>query len=162
MDLSAIYSVFSHVPVEWIVIGAFFLLIVADALRAGSVRAASLALSFPITGMLMQMIAQTALLSTVVGQLKNNIEQVILFAIIEAVIFVCVHQMLYSFDPYTSLVSSIVCGLAASVVVLVVWVETPALNAIWQFDPNIQAIFGHSFGFFWLIASYLALAFIGS
>ncbi|HEV3245109.1 MAG TPA: hypothetical protein VG102_02025 [Candidatus Paceibacterota bacterium] len=162
MNFSSAYSALSHAPIDLLIIGIFFLLVAADALRAGSIRAAALALSLPLSSLLYQMVAQTVLLSTIVGQFSKGFEQAILFFLIEAVLFVCLHQMLSSFERYTSLLSAVVSGLAATVVVLVVWTQTPVLQSVWHFGPQIEALFGAPYRFFWFMASYLALAFLAS
>jgi hypothetical protein len=162
MDLSNLLSVVSSIPVDWLVIGVFFVLVAADALRAGSTRAAALSISLPITLFLFQMIPQTVLLGSLSGQFHSSLEQAIIFFVLEAVLFVCLNHMLFSFDQYTSLLSSFVAAFVATVVVLVVWTQVPALQSLWHFDPQVQAIFGDPYRFLWLIFSYLALAFAGS
>src|SRR5579859_4360250 len=118
MDFHGAYAALSQIPIDWLIIGVFFVIVFADAIRVGSVRAASLALSFPISALMFQMIPQTFFLSTLSDQFPHNIEQALIFAILEVIIFVCLHQMLYSFDAYTSLTSAAVCALAATVAVL--------------------------------------------
>lgn len=162
MDFGGAFSSLSQIPIDWMIIGVFFIIVFVDAIRTGSIRAASLAVSFPLTAYLYQMLAQTALFSSVAAQFKTNLEQALIFAILEVVIFVCLHQMLRSFDTYTSIMSAAVCGLAATMAVLAAWTGVPVLQSIWHFDPLIQTIFGASYRFLWLLAAYLALAFIGS
>lgn len=162
MNLQSALSAFSGVPADWIIIGALFIIVTADAVRAGSVRAAAIALSFPLAAVLYQLIPGTVVLSAIAKQFPTSIEQAALFAIIEIVVFVCIHQMLFSYDRYSSVLSAGVCGLAAVIAVLVVWTETPVLQSLWHFDTQIQAIFGSSYRLFWLVGSYLALAFVGS
>lgn len=162
MDFGGAFSAFSHVPIDWLIVGVFFLIVTADAMRAGAIRAAAISLSFPLSALLYQMIPHTILLSTISSQFSSAIEQALLFAILEVVVFVCVHQMLSSFNSYASLFSAVVSGLCATIVVLVIWTQMPILQSVWHFDSTIQAIFGASYRFFWIIASYLLLAFIGA
>ena len=162
MDFGSVSSTVSAVPVDWIVIGAFFIIVSADALRAGSVRACALALSFPLTFLLFQILPQTFLLSPTLASFSSPLAQAVVFLILEAILFVCLHKMLASFDVYTSFHSAVVSGFAATVVVLVVWTQTPALQSLWHFTPQLQSIFGASYRFYWLIAAYLLLAFVGS
>ena len=161
MDFQGAASALSGIPLDWIVIGAFFIIVSADALRAGSTRASALSLSFPLAFVLFQMVPQTILLGSLTNSFSNWIEQAVIFAIIEAVLFVCFHQMFFAYDRYTSLFSAAIAGLAATVAVLVVWTEAPVLQSLWHFGPFIQAVFGSSYKFFWLIAAYFALAFVG-
>jgi hypothetical protein len=162
MNFGASFSAFSHIPIDWLIIGIFFVVVFTDAVRAGSIRAAAISLSFPLSAFLYQMIPQTTLFSTISGQFSSSLDQALLFAILEAVVFVCVHQMLSSFNAYASIFSATVSALCATVVVLVIWTQMPVLQSVWHFDSTIQVIFGASYRLFWIIASYLALAFIGA
>ncbi len=162
MNFGGAFSALSQIPIDWMIVGIFFVVVAADALRSGSFRAAAIAISFPLSALLYQMIPQTALLSAVFAQFPKAFEQALLFVILEVIIFVCLHQMLRSFDASTSLLSAGVSGLAATVAVLVVWTDLPILQSLWHFDAGIVAIFGASYRFFWLIGAYLALAFLGS
>jgi hypothetical protein len=162
MNFSGAFSAFSHIPIDWLIIGVFFIVVFTDAVRAGSIRAAAISLSFPLSALLYQMIPQTVLLSTISGQFSSTIEQALIFAILEVVIFVCVHQMLSSFNAYASIFSATVSALCATVVVLVVWTQVPVLQSVWHFDATIEAVFGASYHFFWITGAYLLLAFVGS
>lgn len=162
MDLGGAFSAVSQIPIDWLIAGVFFIVVAADALRAGCARACALAISFPLSSLLFQLIPQTALVGAVAGQFQNSIEQALLFIILEVVLFVCVYQMLFAYDRYGSLVSTAVAGLAATIVVLVVWTQTPVLQSLWHFDSQMQNIFGASYRFLWLVGAYLALAFVGS
>jgi hypothetical protein len=162
MDFGSVSSAFSQIPLDWILVVIFFVVIAADALRAGPVRAGAIAISLPLSALLYQMIPQTVLLSSISSQFPKSFEQALLFAILEIILFVCFNQLLYSFESHSSLLSAVVCGLCATVVVLVVWTQVPVLQSLWHFDSQIVAIFGASYRFFWLIGSYLALAFIGA
>lgn len=162
MNLGSAYYVISMVPLDWIVIGAFFVIVAVDALRSGSVRACALALSFPLASILFQITSQTAGIGSVLTQFSGLVAQAVIFLIIEVVVFVCLHRMLMSYDRYKSFLSATVSGFAATVVVLTIWVQLPSLQSLWHFSPQIQHIFGSSYRFFWIIAAYLALAFVGS
>jgi hypothetical protein len=162
MDIGSSLNALESIPVDWIIIGVFFLLVAADALRAGSAHAIALSVSLPISLFIFQAVPQTAFFGAIAAQFNQPVEQAVLFLIVEAVLFVCVNQMLFSFERYTSLLSSAVSGFAATVVLLVIWVQIPALLSVWHFDPQVRAIFSESYRFFWLLASYLALAFIAT
>jgi hypothetical protein len=161
MDFGSSLNVLESIPVDWIIIGVFFLLVAADALRGGSSHAMAFCLSLPISLLIFQSITKTIALGALDAQMQLPLEQAVLFLIIEAVLFVCVNQMLFSFEHYTSLLSSSVAAFASTIVLLVVWIQIPVLQSIWHFGPQIQIIFGQSYRLFWLLASYLALAFIG-
>lgn len=125
-------------------------------------RAASLALALPIALYIFGAIPQTYFLGDFAKQLANPYAQAGIFALLAAIIFTCIHQMILTFDVSSSFTSSAVSGLAAVIMILVVWVQLPALEQIWHFGPQIHAIFGASYRVFWIVASYLALAFVGS
>jgi len=155
-------SALSAIPLDWIVIVAFFIIVSADALRAGSTHASALALSLPISSLLFKLVPQTILIGTLTASFKSEIEQVIIFAIIEVILFVCFNQMFFAYDRYTSLFSAAISGLAATIVLVAVWVQVPVLESLWQFGPSVQGIFAASYVLLWFIFAYLALAYVGS
>ena len=162
MNFGGAASAFSQIPIDWLIIAVFFITVTVDAVRAGSVRACAFALSLPVSFFLFQLIPQTIVLGPLTAAFQSPIEKAVIFLILEVVLFVCVHQMLFSYDRYSSVFSAVVAGLSATVVVLVIWIQIPALQSLWHFDGQVQTIFGGSYSFLWLIASYLGLAFIGS
>lgn len=162
MDFNGAISALSGIPLDWIVIVAFFIIVSADALRAGSRRAATLSLSLPVTAYLFKLVPQTILLGSLSASFKSNIEQVVFFIIIEVVLFVCIHQMFAMYDGYTSLFSAAISGFAATVVVIAVWVQVPILASLWNFGPHVQHIFGNSYSLLWFVFAYFCLAYVGS
>jgi|SRR5665213_218668 len=162
MDFQGALSALSAIPLDWIVIAAFFIIVSADALRSGSAHASALALSLPITSFLFKLVPQTILIGSLTASFKSEIEQVIIFAIIEAILFVCFNQMFLTYDGYTSLFSAAISGLAATIVLVAVWVQVPILESLWRFDPSILGIFGTSYVFLWFLLAYFALAYVGS
>ncbi|HUO50754.1 MAG TPA: hypothetical protein VMU25_04300 [Candidatus Paceibacterota bacterium] len=162
MDFHSAFSALSIIPTDWIIIACAFILIAADALRGGSMRAASIALALPIALYLFSSIPQTFFLGNFAKQLSNPYAQAGMFAFLAAIIFICIHQMILTFDISSSFTSSAISALAAVILILVVWVQLPALGQIWHFGPLIQSIFGEQYRAFWIVGSYLALAFVGS
>lgn len=162
LAVNTAFSTFSQIPIDWLLIGVFFVLVAADALRAGSTHATALSVSLPVSLFLYSTLSKTIIIGSFLGQANSSIAQAAIFLILEVILFVCINQMLYSFEHFTSLLSSTVAAFAATVVVLVIWLQVPALQSLWHFDGQIQTIFGASYSFFWLIAAYLALAYAGS
>ncbi len=162
MDFAGAYSAISQVPVDWLVSGLIFIIVSADALRCGSIRAGAIAISLPLATFLYPMLSLTIGLSAITGHFQSQLAQDISFLVLEAILFACVHQMLYSFDRSASFLLAMLCGLAATIVVLVVWAQSPILESIWHLSPPLQTVFGQSYRFLWLLGSYLALAFVSS
>jgi len=50
-------------------------------------------------------------------------------------------------------------GIAVTALVVLAWIQIPALDAVWHFGDQVQAAFAESYRFWWLIVSLAALAF---
>ncbi|HTR19016.1 MAG TPA: hypothetical protein VMH91_03520 [Candidatus Paceibacterota bacterium] len=161
MDFQGATSAISSVPLDVLVIGIFFLIVSADSLRSGPTRATALALSLPITLYLFQIVPKTILVGSLTASFKGEIGQLVIFLVIEAILFVCFHQMFFAYDRYSSLLNAAIAGAAATAVLVVVWIQTPVLSSLWQFGPHMQFVFGNSYSFFWFILAYFALAYVG-
>lgn len=152
-------SIVSHVPMDWVVIGVFFALIVALALRLGTRIPAALALAFPIATIATNALSSAALLSSFTGNSASETTRLALFLVVLVISYVLVFKILGQFTVSGSApMSALLAALAGTAITLVFWVETPSLETLWRFGPQVVAIFGALYRFWWILASYLVLA----
>jgi hypothetical protein len=164
MQLAALFpSWFAHVPIDWIVIAAFVLLITFDAMRSGSGRASVIAVTFPVAAFLSNLLPHTFLIGNAIKSLTTPLIQGGIFILLFVLIFICMHRIIYNLGGISrGLFFSFLSGISAVIVAVVMWLQVPALNALWHFSTTIQSIFGISYAFFWMIGAYLVLAFVRS
>jgi len=64
------------------------------------------------------------------------------------------------FGSGPSLIQALASGIAVAILLLVLWLQIPALVALRQPIPFIQHLFGNAYYFFWLIGAYGILALV--
>jgi hypothetical protein len=162
MNLHAATGILNGIPVDWLIIILAGLLISGEALYAGSRHASALSLSIPIASLMFAAISRAAYLGQMLQKFSTPAEQAILFAIIAVIIFICTDRILSSFGNYGTPLFAVISGIAATIVLAVFWIQIPALQSVWHFGTQIQSVFGDQYRFWWLLGSYIALAFARS
>lgn len=160
MDIHALTSFFQHIPLDWILIAIFFALATFDALRSGVTRAAALTLALPITGLFLQYMPNTAYLAVFDKQFSAPVPAAVMSAVVFVILFMLINRMTDSFGDSGHILQAALAGAALTAVVLVVWLEIPALNAVYHFGPQVQTVFGAAYRLWWLLAAYIALAYV--
>lgn len=161
MNVDSITAIYASIPTDWMIIGVFAIFAAFDALRSGARRTVQLALALPLAAILVVSLSSATVLGSIVGQFSTPILQAILFFIILAIMYVVIGRIGLSWGEETGqTIQAALTGVAATAVVLVFWLQIPALGALWHFGPQVEVIFGEGYRFFWLIGSYAALAFV--
>lgn len=162
MDFNAWGAVFTQWPTDWFIIGAVAALMALDALRSGSARAASLALSLPVTLFLLEALPEAMFVGPMVAGLTSPMEQLVIFVVLFVAAYLGAHRIIFTFSDGGGVVQAIIAGLAGAIVLIVVWLQVPGLQSIWHFGDQVQAVFGEAYRFWWLVAAYAGLAFVRS
>lgn len=160
MQVDALSSVLTNWPIDWVIVGAFAVLVALDTMRSGSARAASLSIAAPLTLLLVAALPGAFLAGQAVQQLTAPAAQVLLFAVIFGVLFLVIHRIIYSYSEVGGPLQAVIAGAAAAAVFATVWIQIPALQSVWHFGPQVQAVFGEAYRLWWLLAGYLAFAVI--
>jgi len=153
----------AHPPVDWVILFFFALIVMIDALRNGTARAATLSVVFPLTFFFFGILSHAAIFGQVIEKVSAPLTHAAVFGVLFAVLFFLVYRIMYALGSSGSMpFASAVATLASTIITLVVWLQVPALQSVWHFGPQIQAVFGIAYAFWWLIAAYLLMAFIRS
>ena len=158
MNISAVADILTHWPIDWILIGAFAAFAALDAMRNGPTRATSLMLSLPAALLLVANLPNALFIGTLVAQFTTPLAQAGLFAVVAVALYFVIHRVIFTFSNGLPPIQSFIAGLAAAIVLVVVWLQVPGLDAVWNFGDQVQAVFGEAYRFWWLAASYIALA----
>ena len=162
MDFSSGYTllanVLSHWPIDWILIGAFAAFAALDGIRSGPTRATSLMLSLPAALLLVANLPDALFIGALVAQFSTPLAHAGVFAIVTAVLFFVIHRSIFAFSNGLAPLQALIAGVAAAIVLVVVWLQVPGLEAVWNFGDQVQAVFGGAYRFWWLAGSYIALA----
>lgn len=163
MDFSVLTSTISSVPIDWFIIAGFAVLAAFDVLRNGASRIGAMALALPVTLLLVSTFPSAAFLDALSSQLATPMLEAVLFVALFIALFVLIRRMDLSYGAEAGLpIAALFAGIAGTAILVVVWLQVPALDTLWQFGPDVRAIFGGQYSFWWLIGSYAAFAFVRS
>lgn len=163
MNLDTVTSAFSGIPTDWLIIGAFAIFAAFEAFRGGAQRVSQIALALPIASLLFESISKTAILGGVLEQFSTPLIGTIVFFALVALIYVFIGRIGLSWGGGESgAMRAALAGVALTALVLIFWIQIPTPDSLWQFGPQVQTIFAESYRFWWLLASYAALAFVRS
>lgn len=161
MNLDSLISLYNAVPTDWMIIGAVAIFAAFDTLRSGARRTCTFAFALPVTYVLIGSVPQAVVLGGIAGQFSTPLLQAILFFIILAVIYVTVSRIGLSWGGEAGqTIQAALAGVAGTALLVVFWLQIPALSTLYHFGADVQNIFGESYRFFWIIGSYAALAFV--
>jgi hypothetical protein len=148
---------------DWLLIGVFIVILTIDALRSGSTRATALALALPIALWLDGALPHTIIVGTIVSQFSGPLPHAVFFLVLLVLLFLIMYRVVASYGdsggaPLLSLLASIACA----IILVVVWIQVPGSDSMWQFGSQIQTIFAENYRFFWPLIAYIILAYVRS
>ena len=158
MDVASLSSIFTHWPTDWILIGACAAFVALDAMRSGQARAVALVLSLPASLLLIEELPKALFLGPLSVQLVSPLAQAGIFAAVTVALYFAAHRLIFKFSDNAPPIQALVSGLAAAIVLTVIWLQVPSLDSVWHFGDQVQAVFGVAYRFWWLLGSYIALA----
>ena len=162
MHLPALFST-AHISIDLIILAVCVILFTIDAMRSGAAHATVLAVAFPVAMLFSNLLPQTYLIGGMLSKLSVAILPTIIAVATLVVAFILINRMMSLLGSYSAgLFYSFLTGLSATIVSVVMWLQTPALQSLWHFGGQIQAIFGSVFALAWLIVAFLILAFVRS
>lgn len=167
MDFSSGYTLvanaLSNWPTDWIIIGAIAAFAALDALRNGGNRAIALVLALPAALLALEALPNAAFVGTFSAQFSTRLLQALLFGIVFVALYVFTYRIL-GFWSGTSggPMQALITGVAGAAVLTTVWISVPALDSFWTFGPQVHTVFGEAYRFWWLVLSFVGLAFARS
>ena len=151
---------FSSIPLDWIIIFAVAILLTIDSIRTGSARGVALALALPPALLINSFFYSAKFLSPLSSAISAELSQAIVFIAVMVAAYFLVRRMMSEYGHRgNSLMQAIICGVATTSLLVVIWLEVPALQSIWNFGTQTNVIFGDAYKFWWFIVSLFALAY---
>lgn len=161
MDIDVLRTFAASVPMDWIFLGGATILIAFDVLRNGASRAAALAIALPGAVLLKILLPSAFLLGSLSADPSGTVADGLLFLALVVALYLLVRRMDRSYaGDGGQAIQALLCGAATVAIFAVLWLQVPALAALWQFGPDVSMIFGAQYAFWWLIGSYAVLAFL--
>ena len=153
----------AHIPLDWIFIIVFALLLSFDAMRSGSGRASVLAIAFPIAAFLSGLMPRTFIVGNAMASFSTPVLKTAIFLFTFGIAYLLIYRIVYSFGAASrGFLFSLLAGISATIVTVVMWLQVPALAGVWHFGTQVQSVFGAAYALLWIVGAYLILAFVRS
>lgn len=162
MNLQSATQIFSGLPSDWIVIACLAVLLVGFTIMRGTALATALSLSLPTSMALFALMPKAIFIGALAKQFQTGLPQALIFLCIEVLMFLLFTRIVALIAESSSLTASFIAGLAATIVVICIWVQVPSLSGIWHFSSQTESLFGAAYAFWWLLAAYAGIAFARS
>ncbi len=162
MDFQAWWALVEQWPTDWIIIVAVAIFIALDARRSGTARAAPLMVSLPAVLLITNTLPDAIFLGVLSVQITAPLAEAAIFVGIAILLYFVAHRAIFSFSEGGGVVQALIAGFAASVILVIVWLQVPALESVWSFGDQVRMIFGEAYRFWWLIAAFAGLTFARS
>ena len=135
-------------------------MVVLDSLRSGTARATALAIALPFASFLTSLIPATAFIKDQTF-ITQGYGPLIVFGVLFVVMYMLVRRM--GIEHFESgrgePIQSLLAAIAVSAALIVTWMHTPALSALWTLGEPFTSLFAEPYRLFWLLGAFLGLAF---
>lgn len=155
MNLASLSNTYAHLPTDWIIFAVVFAVCAIDAMRSGASRAIAVSLAMPVLYACASLLPKTAVLDSVLKQV-NGIPYAILLLVLLGFFSLCMYRTTRDYGSAVP-VKALMAALATTIILIIFWIQIPALSGIWHFSSQVAGIFGTAYAFFWTIGSYLML-----
>ncbi len=160
MNVHSLSALSTRMPVDWLVLGVFAIVMIIFTLRGGPRIACTFALALPLALFLLEELLSAVLLGPITAQFTNPHAEAALFGLVFVIaLFLSFRIVGPDIGGGASPVQSILVGIAATVIAIVFWLQVPALSSLWHFGPTIQTFFAPAYRLWWVAAGLLVLTF---
>jgi hypothetical protein len=161
MNLDAATGILTGIPYDWLALGGLIVVIALDSLRSGIGRACAIALALPIASVLYALVEQTAVVGGFALLDSSSLAKLATFGVMALAAYLLVRRMSLEYveSGQGEPIQALLAGGAATVVLVVVWLQLPMSGDVWQVSDNVRAVFAEQYRLIWILGSYLALAF---
>ncbi|KKW18999.1 MAG: hypothetical protein UY63_C0025G0002 [Parcubacteria group bacterium GW2011_GWA2_51_10] len=159
MSLTSVMNFFSGLPLDFVVIAGVLVLVFFATLRKSS-RAVVLALAFLTAIPLQEAAAHSGIIKKIYTQ--TQYAELLLVVLVLLASYILIARILGNGVGAPQMVPRLVGAVAATVIVVVVWLEIPVLDSLWHFSDQMRAVFGESSRLWWILGSLVALAYARS
>lgn len=156
--MQAVTASFAHLSVDWLFMGALFVLATFDGYQSGGARAASVALSALVSALLLALVPETALISGMSQGIVNG--DAIVFGVLFVLLYLLIRRITEGMGfGLSGIISAVLCGFGTVAIVMSVILATPALSSLWEFGPIVQQLFSPAARLYVIVAGLAALSF---
>ena len=148
---------------DLIVIGGLILIAFFAVLRTGTGQATALALAFPFAALLYSELPNTFLIGPALQKITVTGTQAAIFGILFVISLFLLYRIVTCYDSLTGgSVIGVLSGVSVVILLIITWLQIPALVAIHQFTAPLPQIFAEAYRLYWTLAALLILAYVRS
>ncbi len=153
-------DIFTSVPIDIFGIGAIVLLLGIDAIRNGVGRTAAFSVALPLALFMHSLLSSAFLVGSLSFFTSSPMAVALTLLGFIAVSYHFARRVgLEYVDGGRGLVQGIFAAVAATALLIVVWLQVPAFDALWHLSDPIRALFAEQYRLWWLLGSYVILVF---
>jgi hypothetical protein len=163
MDVSTITHLAFGASLDLIVIVGLIVLSFFIVLRAGTGQATALALALPFAGLLYGEIPYAYLIGPAIEKVTVPGTQAALFGIIFVITLFLMYRIVTCYDALTGgSVLGVLSGVSVAILLIVTWLQIPALSALHQLTAPLPTLFAETYRFYWTLGALGILGFVRS
>jgi hypothetical protein len=157
--MESIMGYFPGSPIDWIVLGGIFVVVVIDSLHSGVGRAVAASMAMPLAHIHYLLVEKTVTIGTL-PILQSPVAKTVIFALFFFTLYFLVRRTNAEYlTDFSGPIRVILAGTATAIIFLIIWLMEPALNQWWMPNEVIHAVFAEKFHLFWLLGAYAALSY---
>lgn len=157
--MPALAPIVEKLPMDWVILGLFAVIVTIITLRVGTQYAVALSLAAPLTVFIYSALPWTAFVGGYTDRLLNPAVQAVAVGLILMAFLALIYRMMPSASAAGAFpIQAVLAGLATAIVFMVMLLQFPPLAAFINPSPLMHTVFGPAYNIFWLLGAYIALA----
>lgn len=154
---------FTSWPIDWVIFVACTAIFTLESFKSGSSRTRALSIALPLSVLLSQLFPHTIGFSLVAQYFTTPLAQNIEFLAVMVVFFILLYRLFFGYGFGSgSMISALMNGFAATIILYVVWLQIPSLDSVWHLSDQVRALFGESYRLLWLVLAFVLMAIAAS
>ncbi len=163
MDISSITASLFGLSVDFVVIGGLVLLAVIVMMRSGTGHATALALSFPMAALLYSAVPSAYMIGPFLEKMDAPGMDAVVYGLLFVLTVTLIYRIVTCYDSLTGgSILGILTGISVTILLIVTWLQIPALSELYQLTPPLPMIFAEQFRLYWTIAALGLLSYVRS
>jgi len=160
MNVAPIADLFSSVPMDWIIVAVIAIAAVLFTLQGGTSRTIAGAIALLVAFSALGAIPGALVLGNFYEQIGSPLVQAVFSLAAFVLAYVLMRRIIGSSMRSGAFpLPALLAGLGFTAILLIVWLQIPALDSIWVFGEQARAVFSDPYRLWWLIGSFAALAY---
>ena len=148
---------------DFIVIGGLVILAILVMMRSGTGHATALALALPMTALLYSAVPSAALVGPFLEKMNAPGMDAVVYGLLFIVTVILIYRIVTCYDSLTGgSVLGILTGISVSILLIVTWLQIPALHDLYQLSHPLPMIFAEQFRLYWTIVALGILSYVRS